>query len=47
MQALEQQETSEQAQPLPTGRFARPGEVFAHGKAYNSVSTDSAEGGQP
>ena len=46
VQALEQQETPEHPPSLPAGRFARPGEVFAHGKAYNSISTDSAEGGQ-
>ena len=44
LQALEQQETLEHPPPLPAGRFARPGDVFAHGKAY---STKSTEGGQP
>ena len=44
VQALEQQETPEHPPSLPAGRFARPGEVFAHGKAYNSISTGSAEG---
>ena len=34
LQALEQQETPEHPPPLPLGRFARPGSVFAHGKAY-------------
>ena len=44
LQALEKQETPEQPQPLPMGRFARSGDVFAHGKAY---SQQSNEGGQP
>ena len=34
LQALEQAETPEHPPPLPLGRFARPGSVFAHGKAY-------------
>ena len=46
LQALERQEVLEQPQPLTTGRFARPGDVFAHGKAYNPKSTDPTEGGQ-
>ena len=50
LQALEQQETTpELPAPPPTGRFARPGHVFAHGKAGNHDSTDSTEmkrGGQ-
>ena len=46
LQALEQQEALEQPQALTTGRFARPGDVFAHGKAYNPKSTDPTEGGQ-
>ena len=46
VQALEQQETPEHPPSLPGGRFARPGSVFAHGKAYNSVSTDSTKGGK-
>ena len=34
LQALEQAETPEHPPPLPLGRFARPGSVFAHGKVY-------------
>ena len=30
LQALEKQETPEHPTPLPAGRFARPGDVFAH-----------------
>ena len=54
LQALEQAETPEHPPALPAGRFARPGSVFAHGKAYNHQSTEhstesieSTEGGQP
>ena len=57
LQALEQAETPEHPSPLPAGRFARSGSVFAHGKAYNHQSTEhstdstksieSTEGGQP
>ena len=46
VQALELQECPEQPPSSPACRFARPGGVFAHGKTYNSVSTDSTEGGQ-
>ena len=54
VQVLEQQEIPEHPEPVPGGRFARPGEVFAHGKArsqrYQSTqSTESTElksGGQ-
>ena len=44
VQALEQQAVPEHPQPLPAGRFARPGQVFAHAKGYSQQST---EGGQP
>ena len=47
IQSLERQETPEHPPPLPAGRFARPGEAFAHGKACNPDSTDSTKGGQP
>ena len=54
VQALEQAETPEHPPSLPAGRFARPGDVFAHGKAYSQQSTqrstESTElktGGQP
>ena len=47
VQALEQAETPEHPPSLPAGRFVRPGEVFAHGKACNPDSTDSTKGGQP
>ena len=47
LQALEQQETPEHPPPLPAGRFARPGEVFAHGKAHSQQSTELKTGGQP
>ena len=57
LQALEQKETPEHPPPLPAGRFARPGDVFAHGKAHSKAHsqqstefTESAElktGGQP
>jgi len=50
LQALEEDTTPEHPGPLPTGRFARPGHVFAHGKARHPDSTESAElktGGQP
>ena len=44
VQALEQQETiPELPAPPPAGRFARPGHVFAHGKAHNPDSTDSTQ----
>ena len=49
LQALEEAKTPEQPPPLPAGRFARPGEVFAHGKAHShqsTESTESTEGGQ-
>ena len=46
LQALEQQETPEHPHPLPVGRFARPGDVFAHAKSHRHQSTDSTEGGQ-
>ena len=36
VQALEQQETPEHPEPLPTGRFARPGNVFAFGTRMKS-----------
>ena len=32
VQALERSEATEHPQPLPAGRFARPGSVFAHAK---------------
>ena len=53
LQALEQAETPEHPPPLPTGRFARPGEVFAHAKGQRPQPTESTEstelgtGGQP
>ena len=53
LQALEQAETPEHPSPLPTGRFARPGEVFAHAKGQRPQPTESTEstelgtGGQP
>ena len=48
VQALEQQETApELPTPPPAGRFARPGHVFAHGKARNPDSTEIRTGGQP
>ena len=44
VQALEQQEpTPEPPAPPPAGRFARPGHVFAHGKACNPDSTNWTE----
>ena len=43
VQALEQQEIPEHPEPLPGGRFARPGSVFAHGKAHRQQSTQSTE----
>ena len=49
VQALEQQETPEQPPPLPLGRFARPGSVFAHAKGQRHQPTESTElktGGQ-
>ena len=49
VQALEQQETPEHPPPLPVGRFARPGDVFAHAKGQRHQSTASTElktGGQ-
>ena len=47
VQALEQQEIPEQPPPLPVGRFARPGQVFAHAKGYGPQSTELKIGGQP
>ena len=53
LQALEQAETPERPPPLPKGRFARPGEVFAHAKSQRPQPTESTEstelgtGGQP
>ena len=44
LQALEQQETPEHPPPLPAGRFARPGSVFAQGKPFN---LQAYKGGQP
>ena len=49
VQALEQAETPEQPPPLPAGRFARPGSVFAHTKGPRHQPTESTElktGGQ-
>ena len=49
VQALEQAETPEQPPPLPAGRFARPGEVFAHASGQRHRPTESPElktGGQ-
>ena len=43
LQALEQQETPEHPPPLPAGRFARPGDVFAHGKACSKSPTEGAQ----
>ena len=43
LQALEQQETPEHPPPLPAGRFARPGDVFAHGKACSKKPTEGAQ----
>ena len=34
VQALEQEALPEQPKPMPTGRFARPGSVFAHSDLY-------------
>ena len=36
VQALERSEAPERPQPLPAGRFARPGSVFAHAKGGQS-----------
>ncbi|MYC31359.1 MAG: transposase [Chloroflexi bacterium] len=53
VQSLDQQETPEYPPSLLPGRFARPGGVFAHGKAHIMKSTESTEsaelktGGQP
>ena len=50
LQALEQADTPEHPPPLPMGRFARPGDVFAHVKSHRhqpTESTESTEGGQP
>ena len=47
VQALEQQEIPEHPEPLPAGRFARPGEVFAHAKSHPRHSSKSTVGGQP
>ncbi|MDE2842783.1 MAG: IS21 family transposase [Chloroflexota bacterium] len=46
VQALEQQETPDYPPALPAGRFARPGDVFAHGKAHTHQSTGSTESAQ-
>ena len=46
VQALEQQEIPEHPPTLPAGRFARPGEVFAHAKSHYRHSSQSTEGGQ-
>ena len=43
VQALELQETPEHPPSLPAGRFARPGDVFAHGKAHSMRSAESTE----
>ena len=43
VQALESEEPPPQPGPLPPGRFARPGSVFAH---TNPVSSPSPQGGQ-
>ena len=50
LQALEQAEPPEHPAPLPAGRFARPGSVFAPAKGQRRQSTESTElktGGQP
>ena len=41
-EALEQQDAPPHPDPLPPGRFARPGSVFAQANGHNST-----EGGQP
>ena len=49
LQALEQAEPPDHPPPLPAGRFARPGSVFAHAKGQRRQSTESTElktGGQ-
>ena len=49
LQALEQAEPPEHPPPLPAGRFARPGSVFAPAKGQRRQSTESTElktGGQ-
>ena len=49
LQALEQAEPPEQPPPLPAGRFARPGSVFAPAKGQLHLPTESTElktGGQ-
>ena len=43
LQALEEAKTPEQPPPLPTGRFARPGDVFAHAKGQRHQPTESTE----
>jgi len=43
VQALEQQEIPEHPEPLPGGRFARPGSVFAHAKGQCHQPTQSTE----
>ncbi len=43
VQALEQQDPPEHPQPLPAGRFARPGSVFAHASGQRHQSTESTE----
>ena len=43
VQALEQQEPFEHPQPLPAGRFARPGSVFAHASGQRHQPTESTE----
>ena len=44
LQALEHSEAPEHPPPLPHGRFARPGAVFAHATAHGHQST---RGGRP
>ena len=49
LQALEQAEPPDHPPPLPAGRFARPGSVFAPAKGHRHQSTESTElktGGQ-
>ncbi|MDE2844519.1 MAG: hypothetical protein OXN21_14220 [Chloroflexota bacterium] len=50
VQALEHQESPEHPPPLPAGRFAHCGDVFAHGKGqlhHSTRSTDLTEGRKP
>ena len=47
VQAPEQSETPEHPPPLPAGRFARPGHVFAHAKGQPRRTTEMKTGGQP